>query len=133
MPIPVTCFKCGGKFSAPDHAAGRETKCPRCEGKLTVPNDTPEATDDKGALTDAPEEATRRAPQSQPEEPSAITFSSFLRQAKSGFDYTWIRYSGTLLFYFIIGAVITYPLTMILNGIIQLAMPSRAAFPYFVF
>jgi ribosomal protein L40E len=40
MSIPVTCPSCVSKFTAPDHAAGRKAKCPKCSGSLDIPGPT---------------------------------------------------------------------------------------------
>jgi WD40 repeat protein len=37
MPIPVQCSKCSAKLSAPDAAAGKKLKCPKCGSPITVP------------------------------------------------------------------------------------------------
>jgi hypothetical protein len=37
MPIPLSCPSCNSKMTAPDRAAGREAKCPRCGKMLVVP------------------------------------------------------------------------------------------------
>ena len=37
MPIQVTCPSCKSKFNAPDAAAGKKTKCPKCAGIIAIP------------------------------------------------------------------------------------------------
>ena len=37
MPIPFTCLTCGGNFKAPDAAAGRKVKCPKCSAAISFP------------------------------------------------------------------------------------------------
>lgn len=37
MPIPVVCSKCSAKLNAPDNAAGKRVKCPRCQTAMVVP------------------------------------------------------------------------------------------------
>jgi hypothetical protein len=37
MPIPVICGSCGTKLKAPDSAAGRKVKCPKCGTLASVP------------------------------------------------------------------------------------------------
>ena len=37
MPIQVTCPSCKSKFNAPDAAAGKKTKCPKCAGVIQIP------------------------------------------------------------------------------------------------
>ena len=41
MPISVACPVCGAKSTAPDAAAGRLVKCPKCRAALKVPGFTP--------------------------------------------------------------------------------------------
>jgi hypothetical protein len=36
MPIAVQCSGCGGKFRAPDGAAGKQVKCPKCSVIIEV-------------------------------------------------------------------------------------------------
>ena len=36
MPIPISCPSCGTALSAPDSAAGRTVKCPKCSTPFTV-------------------------------------------------------------------------------------------------
>jgi hypothetical protein len=38
MPIPVVCESCNAKLNAPDAAAGKSLKCPKCKGAITVPD-----------------------------------------------------------------------------------------------
>ena len=40
MPISVTCFSCFAKLKAPDHAAGKSLKCPKCAAAISVPATT---------------------------------------------------------------------------------------------
>lgn len=37
MAIPVACGSCGSRMNAPDHAAGKTAKCPKCSNPITVP------------------------------------------------------------------------------------------------
>ncbi|MBP3957716.1 hypothetical protein J8F10_20895 [Gemmata sp. G18] len=37
MPIPVTCPGCSARMNAPDAAAGKKVKCPKCQKVLAVP------------------------------------------------------------------------------------------------
>jgi hypothetical protein len=37
MPIAVTCPGCSARMKAPDAAAGKKVKCPKCQGAITVP------------------------------------------------------------------------------------------------
>ena len=43
MSIAVGCPSCGGRFNAPDSAAGRRTKCPTCGSPLSVPAALPQS------------------------------------------------------------------------------------------
>lgn len=36
MPISATCSGCSSKFNAPDHAAGKRAKCPKCGSVITI-------------------------------------------------------------------------------------------------
>jgi len=36
MPIAVQCSRCGGKFRAPDEAAGKRAKCPKCSASIEI-------------------------------------------------------------------------------------------------
>jgi hypothetical protein len=37
MPIAVVCPHCHAQSNAPDQAAGRTARCPKCAGGFTVP------------------------------------------------------------------------------------------------
>ena len=37
MPIPVAC-QCGQQFAAPDHLAGQNVQCPKCQSPINIPN-----------------------------------------------------------------------------------------------
>ena len=52
MPIPVTCPGCSAKMKAPDGAAGKKIKCPKCQEAITVP--AAEELDDFEVVEDAP-------------------------------------------------------------------------------
>ena len=41
MAIQVTCPSCKSKFNAPDAAAGKRTKCPKCAGVIQIPMPAP--------------------------------------------------------------------------------------------
>ena len=43
MSIPVICPGCSAKLNAPDAAAGKKVKCPRCQSAMLVPEALPEA------------------------------------------------------------------------------------------
>ena len=44
MPIKVAC-KCGQRFTAKDELAGKQVKCPKCGGRLTIPRENAEKAD----------------------------------------------------------------------------------------
>jgi hypothetical protein len=41
MPIAVVCAKCSAKLNAPDSAAGKRVKCPKCQNAMLVPEALP--------------------------------------------------------------------------------------------
>ncbi len=41
MPIAIVCPSCGSKIKAPDNAAGRRAKCPKCASPVDVPAQPP--------------------------------------------------------------------------------------------
>ena len=41
MPIAVVCPSCDSRLNAPDAAAGKTVKCPKCKAPMVIP--TPEA------------------------------------------------------------------------------------------
>jgi hypothetical protein len=43
MPLQVVCPGCNAKLKAPDTAAGKKTKCPKCQAVISVPVDAPQA------------------------------------------------------------------------------------------
>jgi hypothetical protein len=71
MPIPVVCQSCGVKLNAPDSAAGKRTKCPKCQAIMTIPSlpkPEPEPEADQLAFT-APAKPTPPAPKAKPKPP----------------------------------------------------------------
>jgi hypothetical protein len=42
MSIPVVCPECSAKLNAPDSAAGKKVKCPKCQTAMVVPTPLPE-------------------------------------------------------------------------------------------
>jgi len=42
MPIVVQCSGCGSKFRAPDEAAGKRVKCPKCSAMIEVKSGQPQ-------------------------------------------------------------------------------------------
>lgn len=68
MPIQIHCPSCAGRFQAPDHATGRNTKCPKCGAPLVVPSVGPQNP-----------ESSHRQPPPQPlnrEEPTPASLKS---------------------------------------------------------
>lgn len=47
MPIQVTCSSCNSKFNAPDSAAGKRAKCPKCGGAIDIPEPEIEPAEDE--------------------------------------------------------------------------------------
>jgi hypothetical protein len=43
MPLQVVCPGCSAKLKAPDTAAGKKTKCPKCQAVISVPIAAPQA------------------------------------------------------------------------------------------
>ena len=41
MSIAVVCSQCSAKLNAPDSAAGKKVKCPKCQGVIAVPEPLP--------------------------------------------------------------------------------------------
>jgi len=42
MPITVLCSGCSAKLAAPDRAAGKNVKCPKCQTLIAIPAQTPQ-------------------------------------------------------------------------------------------
>jgi phage FluMu protein Com len=59
MPITVVCRSCSARLNAPDTAAGKRVKCPKCAAVLTVPAPTA-ADDDFEVVDDEPAPPKRR-------------------------------------------------------------------------
>ena len=36
MPLTVVCHSCGGRFAAPDNAAGKSANCPKCGARIEI-------------------------------------------------------------------------------------------------
>ena len=53
MPIQITCPGCQSKLRAPDTAAGKKTKCPKCQTIVSVPANAADATATVGTPTAA--------------------------------------------------------------------------------
>jgi hypothetical protein len=43
MPVSLSCPACGARLKAPDNAAGRTFRCPKCQGPVVVPASGPTA------------------------------------------------------------------------------------------
>jgi LSD1 subclass zinc finger protein len=54
MSIAVVCSKCAAKLNAPDGAAGKKVKCPKCQTPLVVPEPLPAAGAAFEVVDDAP-------------------------------------------------------------------------------
>src|SRR5438105_3392974 len=64
MPILVKCGGCQAKMNAPDAAAGRKVKCPKCGGIVAVPGAAPS----KVAAAPAPKPQKKAPPPDEDEE-----------------------------------------------------------------
>jgi hypothetical protein len=60
MSIPVVCPNCSAKLNAPDSAAGKRVKCPKCQTGMVVPEPLPEASPFE--VVDDPQPAAKAAP-----------------------------------------------------------------------
>jgi hypothetical protein len=58
MPIPVLCPGCSVRLTAPDAAAGKNLKCPKCATLMTIP--APDAADDIEVVDEPPKPAPRK-------------------------------------------------------------------------
>jgi predicted Zn finger-like uncharacterized protein len=63
MPIPVNCPNCGTSLKAPDSAAGRMVRCPKCSTAFAIPAGGEQPL---GSVSAAPLPAYQAAPQPQP-------------------------------------------------------------------
>lgn len=54
MPIAIICGSCEAKLNAPDAAAGKRVKCPKCGVLLEIPKPEPEPSPDFEVIEDAP-------------------------------------------------------------------------------
>jgi hypothetical protein len=59
MSIPVVCSGCKARLNAPDTAAGKKVKCPKCQGAIVVPE--PEAAGDFEVVDDEPAPPAEKA------------------------------------------------------------------------
>lgn len=75
MPIPVRCPNCNAKLNAPDAAAGRRVKCPKCETKVPVPA-VSEGSGSAPAIASPTPAAPPPLPPPQAESASPFDFSS---------------------------------------------------------
>ena len=60
MSIAVVCSKCSAKLSAPDSAAGKRVKCPKCQNAIAVPQALP-AEPEFEVVEDEPQPAKKPA------------------------------------------------------------------------
>lgn len=60
MAIAVLCPGCNARLNAPDSAAGKNVKCPKCATLMTIPSAT--ADDDFEVVDDSPQSPGRAAP-----------------------------------------------------------------------
>jgi hypothetical protein len=81
MSIPVSCPACGSKLQAPDRAAGRQAKCPKCGKPVSVPATNHAPPVPAGAEPWWKEEAPPRQPT-----PSAHTLTCRHCQGQVAFD-----------------------------------------------
>lgn len=58
MPLQVICPGCNARLKAPDSAAGKKTKCPKCQAVVSVPVDAPQAPAASAAVTSPAGKAT---------------------------------------------------------------------------
>ncbi len=76
MPIPVVCASCQTRLNAPDAAAGKKVKCPKCQAVMAVPAaEPPPAAGGGGTPFDfgggAPPPPPRRSAPPPPPEPAS--------------------------------------------------------------
>ncbi len=64
MPLPVTCPGCSSRLTAPDAAAGKTVRCPKCRAPIPVP--APAAALPFEVVADAPAERSRKRPEKLP-------------------------------------------------------------------
>lgn len=65
MPIAITCTSCGSRINAPDAAAGKKAKCPKCKAVVSIPSNEdkqppPNPEQDKPKTTTANAGTSRR-------------------------------------------------------------------------
>src|SRR5262245_11675410 len=68
MPISVVCPSCSAKLGAPDAAAGKKVKCPKCQGSIVVP--APKAKPDFEVVEDEPAPPEKKPAASTPAKPT---------------------------------------------------------------
>jgi hypothetical protein len=95
MPIAVQCSGCGGRFRAPDEAAGKRVKCPKCSALIEVsPTERYEA-------AQTGDSQTTGSPQSNQQKPRARRVKFIYPIAKAAHlnrRFSWMGASdGTLI------------------------------------
>lgn len=71
MPIPVSCPNCSARINAPDSAAGKRAKCPKCGGVIPIPAAEPEVEvvdDDFEVVDDEPAPKKKPRPRDEDED-----------------------------------------------------------------
>src|SRR4051812_22725535 len=66
MPIPVKCPGCAATLKAPDTAAGKRVKCPRCGGLISVAAPAPPAPAKEAVKAPARRPAKAPPPEEEP-------------------------------------------------------------------
>jgi hypothetical protein len=69
MPISVVCGTCASNLKAPDSAAGRGVKCPKCSAQLTVPSSS-ELPNNRPVVAVQPNPTQDRPSQARPARPA---------------------------------------------------------------
>jgi hypothetical protein len=71
MPITVLCPSCSAKLNAPDAAAGKKVKCPRCQSLMVVPQPAAEPLDFEVVEEESPRPSAPAAA-AQPKRPTRV-------------------------------------------------------------
>ncbi len=72
MPIVVTCPSCSATLKAPDNAAGRKLKCPKCTSVIEVPAAAPPPVVQEEIVEDLPASAIQAADAPMPAPRAAV-------------------------------------------------------------
>ncbi len=93
MAIVVHCEKCGSRFKAPDSAAGRDAKCPKCGETIFIPESDMEV-----ESAAAPRRETRSSAGAEgSEDDSAISGRRARKQLQSGRFMEFLTFRTMLL------------------------------------